>query len=132
MLVILLVVIVTTGFAGGFAGLQDTRVTSGSFGLLVWSIIDLIPAVLMITGIGFGLVGTDPRFSGWVWLPLAWSGFLTFFGELLKLPDVLLKATIFSWAPHQVDHYHGTVIMMTIGVVGIVWGGWRLCHRDVA
>lgn len=131
-LVILLVVIVTTGFAGGFAGLQDTRVTSGSFGLLVWSIIDLIPAVLMITGIGFGLVGTDPRFSGWVWLPLAWSGFLTFFGELLKLPDVLLKATIFSWAPHQVDHYHGTVIMMTIGVVGIVWGGWRLCHRDVA
>lgn len=131
-LTIIAMVTVVAALLGATAALQDSRVSADSFGTLAWSLLDLLPALLACTGIGFALIGMSPRLSGWVWLPVAYSGMASLVGELLRLPDWMLKASVFAWGPHDVDHWAGAGVLIAIGLIGLVLGGLRLRARDLA
>ena len=66
-----------------------------------------------------------------VWLPVAVSGFLSFFGELLKLDKWALDLSVFAWAPHTVDHYRGAIVLLAIGLGSLLAGTVIFAKRDI-
>ncbi|MDO5098604.1 MAG: hypothetical protein Q4D85_07555 [Corynebacterium sp.] len=126
------VVTVVTGVIASYCAIADSRVPDSSFSILVWSIIDLLPAAIACAGIAAFIIGCWRRLSALVWLPLAGSGLITYFGELLKFPDWLQKLSVFAWAPHAVDHYYGAAVLIVIGFSTFALGLIRFTHRDLA
>jgi len=62
---------------------------------------------------------------------VAASGFLSFFGSLLKLDKWALDLSVFAWAPHTVDHYRGTIVLLAIGLGSLLAGTVIFAKRDI-
>ena len=96
---------------------------------MVWAIIDLIaPAV---TCCGIAALCLAIRTSIIAWLVVAASGFLSFFGSLLKLDKWVLDLSVFAWAPHTVDHYRGAIVLLAIGLGSLLAGTVIFAKRDI-
>lgn len=94
----------------------------------------LAPALWLVVGVAFALLGWAPRLTGLVWLVLGWSLFVTWIGALLGLPQTLVDATPFAPLPHlPVDELTWAPILLesalaaALVAVGLV--GWR--RRDI-
>ena len=129
--------VVPTAFLSALAASADSRVSSEHFGTVVWSTLDVLPPTIMCCGFAALCVAlcvtakTSAVAMTVVWLPVAVSGFLSFFGELLKLDKWVLDLSVFAWAPHTVDHYRGAIVLLAIGLGSLLAGTVIFAKRDI-
>ena len=129
--------VVPTAVLSAMAASADSRVSSEHFGTVVWSTLDVLPPTIMCCGFAALCVAlcvtakTSAVAMTVVWLPVAVSGFLSFFGELLKLDKWVLDLSVFAWAPHTVDHYRGAIVLLAIGLGSLLVGTIMFSKRDV-
>ena len=131
-LVSLLVTVIATGFLGAWAAVSSDNVENTIHGHVVWSLVDLIPGCVALIGFAVLFLGVHSKTANFAWLPIIFSGFITFFGELLRLPDWLQNLSVFAWSAHTVDHYTGAVVLVAIGLSTAILGGVLYNRRDLA
>ena len=106
--------LIPAAFLSAYAAIADSNVSDDQFSTVVWAIIDLIAPAVACCGIAALCLAI--RTSIIAWLVVAASGFLSFFGSLLKLNKWVLDLSVFAWAPHTVDHYRGAIVLLAIGL----------------
>ena len=99
--------LIPAAFLSAYAAIADSHVSDDQFSTMVWAIIDLIAPAVACCGIAALCLAI--RTGIIAWLVVATSGFLSFFGSLLKLDKWVLDLSVFAWAPHTVDHYRGAI-----------------------
>lgn len=93
---------VVLGLVAGFGtGLADA-VASGDAGdvvRLMGAGLAPVPAMWVLVGLTAALVGVAPRMTALAWAALAFSGVITFFGELLQIPQWIQDLSPFEHVP---------------------------------
>lgn len=93
------------------------------------------PAVLAVLGIVVAAFGWAPRLVGVLgWSLIGYAAFMTNFGRLLELPEILHRFNIFGYLaqyPVEPVEWAPVVLLSGLGVLGIILGltGWR--HRQI-
>lgn len=81
---------VVTGVCTGLAAAAVTGET-GVIGMVTLAHVALLPAALVVAGLGTALYGWAPRLvAPLCWVLVVWMGVVEFFGELLQLPEALV------------------------------------------
>ncbi len=124
--------VVVTGFLSARVALLSDQVNESMYGHILWALIDLIPGCIALIGFGVLFLGFHSKTANLAWIPVIFSGFVTFFGELLRLPDWLMDLSVFAWAPHTVDHYTGALVLIIIGSSTTIIGSILYNRRDLA
>ncbi|MDO4630837.1 MAG: hypothetical protein Q4A82_00880 [Corynebacterium sp.] len=125
------ILLVVTAVLSGYAGTVDSRVPADQFEPIVWSVIDMIPSVVVCCGFASLLMGLRVNITGLAWAPVAISGFISFFGEMMKLDKWVLDSSVFAWAPHTVDHYRGAAVLLALGLSTLALGLVGFKNRDL-
>ncbi len=100
----------------------------------LWSLGGQWPAAVAAAGIAAFFAGTLPKVAWLAWLPVAWSGVTTFFGEIFRFADWLMDVSLFAHAPHAADgtvDWTGAIVLASIGVLGMVLGAVAVGKRDL-
>ena len=121
--------LIPAAFLSAYAAIADSNVSDDQFSTVVWAIIDLIAPAVACCGIAALCLAI--RTSIIAWLVVAASGFLSFFGSLLKLDKWVLDLSVFAWAPHTVDHYRGAIVLLAIGLGSLLAGTVIFAKRDI-
>ncbi|WP_315556069.1 hypothetical protein [Corynebacterium matruchotii] len=121
--------LIPAAFLSAYAAIADSNVSDDQFSTVVWAIIDLIAPVVACCGIAALCLAI--RTGIIAWLVVAASGFLSFFGSLLKLDKWVLDLSVFAWAPHTVDHYRGAIALLAIGLGSLLAGAVIFTKRDI-
>ena len=121
--------LIPAAFLSAYAAIADSNVSDDQFSTVVWAIIDLIAPAVACCGIAALCLAI--RTSIIAWLVVAASGFLSFFGSLLKLDKWVLDLSVFAWAPHTVDHYRGAIVLFAIGLGSLLAGTVIFAKRDI-
>ena len=124
-----IITLIPAAFLSAYAAIADSHVSDDQFSTVVWAIIDLIAPAVACCGIAALCLAI--RTSIIAWLVVAASGFLSFFGSLLKLDKWVLDLSVFAWAPHTVDHYRGAIVLLAIGLGSLLVGTIMFSKRDV-
>lgn len=127
----LIVTVLSAGFLGGKVAINsgiDNSIQDHVF----WAMIDLIPGVIALLGLAVFFLGLHPKTAQFAWVPVIFSGFITFFGELLQLPDWMNDLSVFAWSAHTVDHYTGAAVLIALGVIAAILGAVLYNRRDLA
>lgn len=127
----LLVTVLAAGILGGKVAL-NSGIDSSIEEHVRWAMIDLIPGVITLLGLAVFFLGLHSKTAQLAWFPVIFSGFITFFGELLQLPDWLNNLSVFAWSAHTVDHYTGAAVLVALGVATAILGGVLYHRRDLA
>ncbi|RKQ29962.1 ABC transporter permease [Oceanobacillus halophilus] len=80
---------------------------------------NFLPAVLFFTSLAALALGWAPRIGKVVYIYLAYSFLLNYFGGILDLPDWLSKTAIQSWIPQMPIEEFDAAIFITITVISI-------------
>ena len=121
--------LIPAAFLSAYAAIADSNVSDDQFSTVVWAIIDLIAPAVACCGIAALCLAI--RTGIIAWLVVAASGFLSFFGSLLKLDKWVLDLSVFAWAPHTVDHYRGAIVLLAIGLGSLLAGTVIFAKRDI-
>ena len=124
-----IITLIPAAFLSAYAAIADSHVSDDQFSTVVWAIIDLIAPAVACCGIAALCLAI--RTSIIAWLVVAASGFLSFFGSLLKLDKWVLDLSVFAWAPHTVDHYRGAIVLLAIGLGSLLAGTVIFAKRDI-
>ncbi|QHS21465.1 tetronasin resistance protein [Virgibacillus sp. MSP4-1] len=82
---------------------------------------NLFPSVLFFTGLAALALGWAPKLGKVVYVYLAYSFLLNYFGHILDLPEWFSKTAIQSWFPRMpIEDFDGTVFI-TITVLSVVF-----------
>lgn len=102
-----------------------------------WAIVDQIPAIIAFTGITVLCIGISGRRAWLAWLPLAYSGTLTYFGDILNAPQWLLNTSALAWAAHgdgitaTDTDYSGAITLIFVGLFATAAGAYMFKKRDL-
>lgn len=105
-----------------------------SFGVLLQAAFVYLPAILVMLGIAVFLTGWLPKLTGFTWIYLAYSFFVVYLGDLLRLPEIAAKLTPFGHTPlfpMEEINILTMVVMTFIGLVLIVAGFVGYNRRDI-
>lgn len=84
---------------------------------------NFFPATIFFIGLAALILGFAPRFGKVVYIYLAYSFAVNYFGGLLKLPDIFKDTAVLSWLPRlPVEAFEGGTFF-TILAIGIVFIG---------
>ncbi|OKL50487.1 hypothetical protein [Boudabousia marimammalium] len=111
--------------AGSEADLGDT---------FIWVMFGSVGPALAAAGFVLLLLVLVPRASWLVWLPIAWSAFVSILGELLKLDDWVQDASLFAWAVRQSDgsnHWTGALVLGGAGLLMVLMAVVLAGRRDM-
>lgn len=89
-------VVAISAITGVCTALAAAAVTgdTGVIGMITAAHLALVPAALVVAGLGSALYGWAPRLMAPLcWVLVVWMGVVEFFGELLQLPDVLVAVS---------------------------------------
>jgi ABC-2 type transport system permease protein len=100
-------VLVATGVGTGLAYAAVAR-DAGQVWALTGATLAYLPAALVLGGIGVALFGWAPRLGGLAWAVLAVCVVMGWLGELLRLPDAVLRLSPYDRTPQ-------------VPVVGLDW-----------
>ena len=100
-------VLVATGLGTGLAYAAVAR-DAGQVWALTGATLAYLPAALVLGGIGVALFGWVPRLGGLVWAVLTVCVVIGWLGELLRLPDEVLRLSPYDRTPQ-------------VPVVGLDW-----------
>lgn len=119
------------GMWSAAAAVMDDPIAFSSFllGAMIY-----LPALWVVTGLATFLVGIAPKLSSLVWVYMGHSFFVGYFGALLKLPQWLIKTSLFEHVPQlPVDEMNYTVIavMTAIAIVLAALGFVGYNRRDI-
>lgn len=93
-----------------------------------------VPAIWAIAGIGSVLYGLSVRYALGVWVVFAVAVVVFMFGELLRLPGVVLNLSVVrhvTHAPNTDQGWLAVVVLSAIAAVGIGLGLWLFERRDL-
>ncbi|WP_449540430.1 ABC transporter permease [Ferdinandcohnia sp. Marseille-Q9671] len=109
--------------AGGLGGTAITamgdNLTMDLFDFLAAGF-NFLPSVLFFTSLAALALGWRPKLGKVVYIYLAYSFFLNYFGSILDLPEWFSKTAIQSWIPRMPVEEFDAPIFMTITVISIV------------
>ncbi|WP_300344068.1 hypothetical protein [Nesterenkonia sp.] len=131
LLVGLALILVLVGLGTAAAAVAVLEDDGDYFGELLLATIHQGPAVLAVVGIVVALFGWFPRAASLVgWLIIGYCAFMTNFGRLLEVPELMHDANLFGHlAEYPVEEVSWTpVLVLTgLGLVGILIGfvGWN-------
>lgn len=106
----------------------------GIAGDAAWAIAGQAPAAIGMIGIAVFLAAALPKLAWLAWIPLAVSGFLTYFGGLFKLPEWMLDLSMLAHPPLGPDgtfSWGGTIVLLAIGIAGVALGAMTVGRRDL-
>lgn len=119
-----------------FAGLAGTLLAAGSLGSTAITVMgdgstmgmidfltagfNFLPSVLFFIGLAALALGWLPKLGKVVYIYLAYSFLLNYFGGILDLPEWFSNTAIQSWIPHLPLEDFDTFIFMTISGISIV------------
>lgn len=104
------------------------------FDSALWSTVDQIPPMIALAGFAILCIGISSRLTWLSWIPLAYSGVITYFGELFQAPDWMMDTSLFAWAAHkniQQPDWDGALILCAGGVIALVIGAYLFQRRDL-
>lgn len=93
-----------------------------------------LPALGLLAGIAFALIGLLPRAAGAAWLPLAYALFIAMFGPLFGLPDWMFDLSPFTHIPEMPgEEFAAAPVLWLSGaaLVLIAAGFWGIGRRDL-
>lgn len=93
------------------------------------AILDQAPPAVAAAGFATLCTGCSLRWSALAWVPVAASGFITFFGELMDFPSWLQDASLFAWPAHE--HTFAAVTLVCIGFGCALLGAIAYRRRDL-
>lgn len=93
-----------------------------------------LPAIWMLIGIAFLVIGLAPKYTNVVWIYLGFSFFAVYLGSLLKLSDWFVKLSPFGWIPQlPIDSINWWVLIIIILIsTGLILLGYIFYNkRDI-
>ena len=90
------VVVVAAGGLGLGLGYQMVTGDGSAVGRLLGATLPYVAPVLLLAGLTWLAYGLSPRWAGFGWVALAFCVVVSFFGELLQLPDWVVDLSPFS------------------------------------
>ena len=131
----LLATVVTIALTAGLmaAVVSQTGQEAGSAKFAALTMLGQIPAEIAVLGIAMLVTSLAPRLAWLSWIPLGVSGLFTLYGQLLKLPEWLLKVSVFAHPMYNADGWHwvGPVVLVAIGAAGAAAVPLVLARRDM-
>lgn len=128
--------VVVLGVAGLMTGLGMTLATGEGhwMGELTLAGLAYLPAVLLTGGVAAALVGWAPRWAGLAWLLVVLMVFVTWFAEVLNLPDWLRALSPVEQTPLLPAEDLTAVPLLVMSALAAVLGAAALRglrHRDL-
>lgn len=122
---------------GGAVGLGFAIVSNdvGQIGRLVAAALALVPAMLVLGGVGFALEGLGPRWAPLTWGVLAWVVVAGVLGGALNLPQWALDLSPFEHAPAlpaDSMSWTSTLLLLVCAAALCLLGFVALDRRDIA
>lgn len=113
--VILVLVGILSVYAAGaaFVGFSD----------LFKPILVFVPVLIFMVGLGCFIVGAIPKLFGVVWLILGYAFFITYFGQMLKMPKWLMGISPFYHIPILPVQEFDALPLIILSVLGVVLAG---------
>ncbi|HYN31781.1 MAG TPA: hypothetical protein VES40_04090 [Ilumatobacteraceae bacterium] len=128
------VIMVTSGLSIGL-GFALVSGDASQIGRLLAAAIVMVPAMLVIAGGTFALVGLVPRWSLVIWGFYAWVMVAGMLATVLRLPDWTLDLSPFQHVPAlpaaSMSWTPGVLLLMSAAVLMAV-GFWALDRRDMS
>lgn len=111
------VISVVTGVCTGLAAAAVTG-EADVIGTVTVAHLALVPAALVVAGLGAALYGWAPRLMAPLcWVLVVWMGVVQFFGELLQLPDALVALSpLHQLAAPPVEDFAAGPFLVVLGV----------------
>lgn len=113
-------VLLSAGSLGGTAIIAMGDVASMNMGDFLAAGFNFFPAVLFYTGLAALALGWLPKSIKFIYVYLAYSFMLNYFGGILNLPHWLMKTTIQSWIPQMPLKKFDATIFITITIISLV------------
>ena len=88
-----------------------------SFNVLLNAALINIPAMLVFVSIAVFLIGCLPKLTSLTWMYLGFSFFVEYMGQILQLPDWLIKLSPFNHIPNLADE---EIQIRTFVIMGLV------------
>lgn len=105
-----------------------------SFNVLIKSGFVHLPAMWILLGLAVFLIGFTPKLTGLTWVYLAYSFFVVYMGDMLKLPEWMGKLSPFAHIP-QIPLEDVNILSLTIltivSIVLIAAGLMAYSKRDI-
>lgn len=108
-----------------------------SFDVLFKAAFANIPAIWIFIGVAVFLIGWFPRLTGLTWAYLAYSFFVEYMGEMLKLPKWMAKVSPFYHIPSiPAENVKISTLMIVTGIslilIGLGFVGYKKGQGDVS
>jgi ABC-2 type transport system permease protein len=106
-----------------------------AFGTLYGAALAYYPAVLIFIGLAAFLVGWAPRLTGFIWIYLIYTFFISYLGGLFQLPEWLGKLSPFGYIPglpvEDMD-WMPVLVLTILAIILMLFGlaGYR--KRDIS
>lgn len=95
----------------------ETKLTLGSF---LTAGLNYLPSLLFFIGVAAIFLGWFPKGHSFTYIYLAYSFALSFFGELLNLPEWLAKTAILNWIPAMPVEEFDPIVFLGIAFLGMM------------
>ena len=94
-----------------------------AFEVLFKALFANIPAMWIFVGVAVFLIGWFPRLTGITWVFLAYSFFVEYMGEMLKLPEWMNKVSPFYHIPSiPAEKFEATTLLMIMFIAFLLIG----------
>lgn len=128
------VMLVVTGFGTGLAAAaqsdENSHIADATGEMLAY-----VPALAVLAGLTFALLGVLPRFAPLAWLPYAYFFFVAMFGELFDLPEEAMDVSPFVQVSNATDGDLSTAPLLWLSGIAVAFmavGFWGISRRDIS
>lgn len=127
-------ILLASGGLGGAAIYVMDNSSSMNMGDFIAAGYNFLPSVLFYIGLAALALGWTPKLGKAIYIYLAYSFVLNYFGGILNLPEWFSKTAIQSWIPRMpVDKFDGQIFitMTVISMVLMIFGYIGYSKRDM-
>lgn len=91
-----------------------------SFGTTFASAYVYLPAIWVVVGLGIGLIGIIPKFTGMIWLYIVYCFIVVYLGDLLDFPKWMNSLSVFEYIPQIPSDDMNYMMMMVLTLIAVV------------
>lgn len=133
-LIVSMVVLSLAGLSLGGVGIF-TLEEELRMGMVVKAALIYLPATWLMIGLAILLIGWAPRFTGLMWLYIAFSFIVIYFGNLFQFPEWVQKLTPYGYiakVPVEAVDYTVLAFLTIIAAILLVLGFIGFNKRDIS
>lgn len=138
--------IVTIALITGFIGILLVAVSLGGTALAVLNNsamnltdfmmigINYLPAIIFISALSAFMLGWFPKYGKALYVYVVFSLVISYFKQILNLPELFEKLSIFNWFPKMPIESFDIVIFIVVTIIAIIMiiiGYWGYQKRDL-